>query len=327
MLANFFGAFISDRVGRRRILCKGTHSANDVRSLTVLVVGFIAITCMLSIATALIAKYNETPTRGWAGVALTFLFLYVTWYGRFHPPRDIKLADLWHSHGICIDPIVWVVAAEVFPTHLRGQGAAISMSAVFLVDVLWLQLAPTATATIGWKYYLVFIALGVVHSIFFWFKLPEASVSTQSAWTYFNSDCRQAASRWRTWICFSASSPPATNMMGGIAWKEKRASALERRRLLPKALLPASNSSSLPLRQFRAVLEQAFCCLLPSALDFQSSCKADSWVSLAILQDSPLPRRLNFMWHIYSLLGAFLFGRPCSNSTTPQERERSVRYF
>ena len=35
---------------------------------------------MFVVATGLLARYSETPTRLWAGLALTFLFLYVFWY-------------------------------------------------------------------------------------------------------------------------------------------------------------------------------------------------------------------------------------------------------
>lgn len=79
------------------------------------------------------------------------------------------------SHGIFIDPIVWVVAAEIFPSHLRAYGTGIAIAGVTAVDILWLQLAPTAARTIGWKYYLVFIALGIVHAVYFYFFLPEVS--------------------------------------------------------------------------------------------------------------------------------------------------------
>jgi hypothetical protein len=47
------------------------------------------------------------------------------------------------------------------------------MSFLMSTDLLWLQLSGTATATIGWKYYIVFIALTFVHIIHLWFKLPE----------------------------------------------------------------------------------------------------------------------------------------------------------
>jgi MFS family permease len=142
MLANFLGAFVSDRFGRRRLI----------------LFGFISNISMFVVATGLLSKYSDSPTSGWAAAALTFLFLYVFCYGTF------------------IDPNVWVIAAEVFPSHLRADGTAISIALVMAADILWLQLAPTAASTIGWKYYLVFIALATVHTIYFWFRLPEVSV-------------------------------------------------------------------------------------------------------------------------------------------------------
>ena len=47
-----------------------------------------------------------------------------------------------------------------------------------LTDLLWLQLAPTAQATIGWQYYIVFIVLTTVHAVYFWFYLPDVSPLT-----------------------------------------------------------------------------------------------------------------------------------------------------
>lgn len=46
-----------------------------------------------------------------------------------------------------------------------------------MADTLWLELASTAMATIGWKYYLVFLCLGVVHTIYLYFRLPEVSLT------------------------------------------------------------------------------------------------------------------------------------------------------
>ncbi|KEF53969.1 uncharacterized protein A1O9_09764 [Exophiala aquamarina CBS 119918] len=141
MIANFMGAPISDRMGRRKLL----------------LIGFISTFLMFAIATGLIAKYNETPSRSWAAVAVIFLYLYVFCYACF------------------IDVNCWTVASEIFPSHLRSQGTGIAMSTLFLTDLLWLQLAPTASATIGWKYYLVFIGLTFFSIVFLWFKLPETS--------------------------------------------------------------------------------------------------------------------------------------------------------
>jgi hypothetical protein len=43
------------------------------------VIGFASTLVMLVIATGLIAKYTEVPSKGYAAAAVTFLFLYVFW--------------------------------------------------------------------------------------------------------------------------------------------------------------------------------------------------------------------------------------------------------
>lgn len=133
---------------------------------------------MFTIATALIASYNDNPTKTYAGCSVAFLFLFVTLYVVTPTSPDILL--LWmicllhnYSYGGCIDVNQFTIASEIFPSHLRAQGTAIAMSFLFLADTLWLDLAATASARIGWKYYLVFLCLGFVHLVFLYFKLPE----------------------------------------------------------------------------------------------------------------------------------------------------------
>ena len=46
---------------------------------------------------------------------------------------------------------------EVFPFHLRAKGLALGVSGICLMNIIWLQAAPTALKNIGWKYYLCFI--------------------------------------------------------------------------------------------------------------------------------------------------------------------------
>jgi predicted MFS family arabinose efflux permease len=79
------------------------------------------------------------------------------------------------SYGLCIDPNQFTVVAEIFPAHLRTQAVSIAVTAIFLSDVLWLELEPTAQAHIGWKYYLVFACLGLAHTVYLYFYLPEVS--------------------------------------------------------------------------------------------------------------------------------------------------------
>ncbi|TVY84029.1 Sugar transporter STL1 [Lachnellula suecica] len=139
--ANMGGAAISDRLGRRKAL----------------LIGYAGCVIMFAIATGLIAKFSENASKSYAAAAVTFLFLYVFFYGAL------------------IDVNQYTVATEIFPSHLRSQGSSYSLAALFLTDVLWVDLAATAQAKIGWKYYLVFLFLGIVHLVHLWFKLPETS--------------------------------------------------------------------------------------------------------------------------------------------------------
>ncbi|KAJ5832274.1 hypothetical protein N7474_000585 [Penicillium riverlandense] len=141
MVCNCIGANVSDRFGRRKLL----------------ITGFGMTGIMITVATALIAKYTETQSKTYAAASVVILYLYVACYGS------------------CIDVNVFTLVTEIFPSHLRAQGTGLATALFFLTDILWLQLEPTATGRIGWKYYLVFICLCVVHTVYLYFQLPETS--------------------------------------------------------------------------------------------------------------------------------------------------------
>lgn len=51
--------------------------------------------------------------------------------------------------------------SEIWPTHLRSYGASITYVAFFLNALAYSTPASTAFANIGWKYYMVFVAITV----------------------------------------------------------------------------------------------------------------------------------------------------------------------
>jgi hypothetical protein len=73
----------------------------------------------------------------------------------------------------------YTIAAEIFPSHPRSQGSSYSLAAFFLTDVLWVDAAAIAQAKIGcgWKYYLIFLYLGIVHLVYLGFKILESCIS------------------------------------------------------------------------------------------------------------------------------------------------------
>jgi hypothetical protein len=47
-----------------------------------------------------------------------------------------------------------VVAAEVFPLHLRATGSSIAVAMYYVTSTLWTELAPTAFDSIGCMFWL-----------------------------------------------------------------------------------------------------------------------------------------------------------------------------
>lgn len=77
------------------------------------------------------------------------------------------------SFQICLDGTEFVYISEVCPTHLRAKGIALGMAGLCVMNIIWLQVAPTAFANIGWKFYLCFIIPGTVGAVWMFFWFPD----------------------------------------------------------------------------------------------------------------------------------------------------------
>lgn len=64
-------------------------------------------------------------------------------------------------------------SAEIFPTHIRSQGMAVSMVGLYLADIILLVAGPIALNNIGWKFFLVLIIPTALHIVFVYFMCPE----------------------------------------------------------------------------------------------------------------------------------------------------------
>ncbi|KAG0647515.1 Quinate transporter [Hyphodiscus hymeniophilus] len=72
-----------------------------------------------------------------------------------------------------VDCTVYPYLSEIFPTHLRVKGMSLAVAGICLTDLLWLMLAPTAFASIGWKYYLCFIIPAFVMAVCILLFFPD----------------------------------------------------------------------------------------------------------------------------------------------------------
>lgn len=92
---------------------------------------------------------------------------------------------------VALDGTQFVYVSELFPNHLRAKGLSLALAAFCLVNIVWLQTAPTAFEyvyltqalitmmtqnsyrSIGWRFYLVFIIPGAIGSVTMWLTFPD----------------------------------------------------------------------------------------------------------------------------------------------------------
>jgi MFS family permease len=152
---NFVNSIILDRFGRIRIM----------------VIGLIGCSLSLCGFTAIIANFAGTSSKIGNGFGVFFLYLFVFFYGG------------------SMDASSYVYCAEIFPTSVRAQGVSFSVSGLFIMTLVYTQTAPTAFATIGWKFYLVFILLPWIGVAIFLKYLPETKgLTLEEIGTIFGDD-------------------------------------------------------------------------------------------------------------------------------------------
>ncbi|EXJ66148.1 uncharacterized protein A1O5_10764 [Cladophialophora psammophila CBS 110553] len=138
-VGNFTNALMLDHFGRKRLL----------------LVGLTGSVFALTLYTIMVARYAGTSNRVGCGFGVFFVYLYTTFY------------------GFCLDSTSYVYCSEIFPAYMRTTGMAVSIIGYFAPALLFGQLAPTAFATIGWKYYLIFILVPACGLPVIWLYFPE----------------------------------------------------------------------------------------------------------------------------------------------------------
>ncbi|OAG37614.1 hypothetical protein AYO21_08222 [Fonsecaea monophora] len=134
-LTAILGTLLIDRVGRVPLLAIGTA----IQIVLIVVV------------TPLIAKYagtsHEAPQQ--AVVAMFYIF---------------ELGYCMFAEGAS-----YTYVSEMWPAHLRAKGSALGVASIYFIDTIYVEASLYAFVSIGWKFYLVFIAVGVTSlAVFLW---------------------------------------------------------------------------------------------------------------------------------------------------------------
>lgn len=77
-----------------------------------------------------------------------------------------------------LECVGYVYGCEIWPTHLRSKGSAISYIGFYVFSIWTTAPAAQAFENIGWKFYLVFICVTIALTIPCMFLLPEVSPHT-----------------------------------------------------------------------------------------------------------------------------------------------------
>lgn len=129
-----------DRTGRRPLLLLGVAGC--------------CISLILEAAMSARAESGKASVAELrAGVAFAYLFL------------------AFYSVGIDVAGVVFY--SELFPNHVRTKGIALSIATISLTSLVYLQVAQTAFTTIGWKYWIVFIVVTFLGTLWTYLYLPE----------------------------------------------------------------------------------------------------------------------------------------------------------
>jgi hypothetical protein len=118
-------------------------------------VGMLGCVAAFGAEAGLVAQYagsdNANALR--AGVGMMFVF------GLFY--------------SFAIDGPQFCYLTELFPSHFRAKGVSLGVATFSLTNIIWLQAAPSAFASIGWKFYLCLIIPSFFLALIMWFTFPD----------------------------------------------------------------------------------------------------------------------------------------------------------
>jgi hypothetical protein len=123
------------------------------------VVGGLGSAAILSVMAALVKYYlGSTYQPGInALVALYFIF------GAFFTST--------------IECTSYVYGSEIWPTHLRSEGSTLAYASFFGNAIAYSAPVSVALKTIGWKFYMILVAVTVSSTIVIMFYFPEVGLA------------------------------------------------------------------------------------------------------------------------------------------------------
>ena len=116
-------------------------------------------TCVLCLAleAAMQARFLSTNNKSGLAAGVAFFYFFAYCYNFFY------------------DAGSFVYTAEIWPSHLRSEGTTIAMVTFYTMAIAYNTPASLAFASIGWKYYLVFVVIATLSTVVLYLVLPETA--------------------------------------------------------------------------------------------------------------------------------------------------------
>ncbi|KAK5268355.1 hypothetical protein LTR99_004241 [Exophiala xenobiotica] len=140
-MGTWLSGLLIERIGRVKQLTLG---------------GYLCSVCL--IIEAVLQKYyiGTTEEAGLkAATAMFFIFVFI--------------------FGLFVECPAYTYVVEIWPTHLRSEGATIGLASFFLMTIVYNSPAAEAFATIQWEYYFVMISVCLVATTFLAWYCPETA--------------------------------------------------------------------------------------------------------------------------------------------------------
>jgi hypothetical protein len=93
--------------------------------------GIAGCMVMLILEAALVASFAGSSNTAGLKAAVAMIYIYVVFY------------------ECALDGTQFVYLGEMFPSHLRAKGMSLGVAGICIMNVLWLQVAPTAFAYVS----------------------------------------------------------------------------------------------------------------------------------------------------------------------------------
>ncbi|KAF2024666.1 MFS sugar transporter-like protein [Setomelanomma holmii] len=124
-----------------------------------LILGNLGNMVTFIISTILLAVF---PPGASNNKAAAWGFIVITWVYNF-------------SFSASCGPLSWIIPAEIFDTKTRSKGVSIACMTSFAFNTMIGQVTGIAMASVGWKFYILFVVCNLTNAIFFYCFLPETA--------------------------------------------------------------------------------------------------------------------------------------------------------